>query len=201
MMKRGSLAILRNARRMVLTVAARFSRGFATDQSGIAAIEFAILLPVMLLLYIGTIEISDGFMVKRKIANATNSIGDLVARAETISKREMVTLIDAAEAVASPYPGDRLRIRVSGVWIDDKSVATVVWGAARNDTPRQRDAVVSIPDGVKTNESFLVVAEVTTKYTPLFGLVITGNIDFNNKVYLKPRVSGTVCYDGLCDLN
>lgn len=154
------------------------------------------------MVYIGSIEITDGYMVKRKVASTTSAIGDLIARYKTINKSEMETILDAAQAVASPYPADLLRIKVTGVWIDKNLEAKVVWGVARNDTPDQRDAVIDLSDGVKKKESFLVIANVETNYTPTVGFFYTGDVSFRDmRVYLRPRVTGGVCYDGKCGLS
>lgn len=188
-------------RRIVRDVATRAGHAlqrFARNCSGVAAVEFALLLPVMLLLYVGGIEISDGYAIKRKVTNATSALGDLVTRAEEISVSEMDDILDAAEAVIAPYSAGNMKIKVSGVSIDEDSVATVCWSAARHETPGSPDATIAVPDGVGNPESFLAVAEVSYTYTPMIGYVITGSLDISDRFYLKPRVSGTVCYDGEC---
>jgi Flp pilus assembly protein TadG len=178
--------------------AGRQLRRLLFDRSGVAAVEFAILLPIMIGLYIGGLEFSDGFTVKRKVTNATSALGDLVTRTEEITKAEMADILEAASAVIAPYDVGNLKIKVSGVAIDEDSVAKVTWGAAQNDTALAKDATMTLPDGVKIPETFLVVVEVHYNFDPVIGYVITGSIDISDTFYLKPRLSDTICYDTTC---
>jgi Flp pilus assembly protein TadG len=178
--------------------AGRLLRRLIGDRTGVAAVEFALLLPIMIMLYIGGLEFSDGFTIKRKVTNTTSALGDLITRTEEISKSEMTDILEAASAVIAPYEVGNLKIKVSGVTIDSKSVATVDWSEAQNDTPLAKDTKMTLPDGVTIPDSFLVVVEVHYNFDPAIGYAITGSIDINDTFYLKPRLSDTICYDTTC---
>jgi len=178
----------------------RFVRRFSGDRSGIAAVEFALLLPIMIALYVGSVEFTDAFAIKRKVTSVASALSDLVTRSKTISKSEMQDILDAAEAVIAPYPAGDLKVRVSGVWIDDKSVAKVVWSVARNETAAAEGSTMTLPSGVTIKDSFVVVSEANYGYSPPIGYVFTGDINLDDSFYLRPRLSATVCYDGKCDL-
>jgi Flp pilus assembly protein TadG len=152
----------------------------------------------MIGLYIGGLEFSDGFTIKRKVTNATSALADLVTRTEEITKTEMTDIFEAASAVIAPYDVGKLKIKVSEVKIDSKSVATVEWGAAQNDTALAKGAKMTLPAGVNIPDSYLVVVEIHYNFDPTIGYVITGSIDINDTFYLKPRLSDTVCYDTAC---
>jgi len=173
-------------------------RRLLRDRSGVAAVEFALILPIMIALYIGGLEVSDGYTIKRKVTNATSALGDLVARTEDIKVSEMDNILDAAEAVIAPYAASNLKIKLSGVSVDSDSVAKVVWGVARNDTCLKKDTTIILPDGVNLADSFLVVAEIHYDFEPVIGYVITGGVDISDTFYLRPRLSGTITYDGTC---
>lgn len=168
------------------------------DRSGVAAVEFALLLPIMILLYIGGLEFSDGFTIKRKVTNTASALGDLITRTEEISKSEMTDILEAASAVIAPYEISNLKIKVSGVTINSTSDATVDWGEAQNDTALADGASVTLPDGVNIADSYLIVVEVHYNFDPAIGYAITGSIDIGETFYLKPRLSDTICYDTGC---
>jgi Flp pilus assembly protein TadG len=188
------------ARDAIVAAVHRLSRRFRRDRSGIAAVEFALLLPIMIGLYVGGIEITDAFTIKRKVSGVASTLSDLVARTKTITLAEMQDILDAAEAGIAPYPSAILKTRVSGVWIDDELVAKVVWSAARNETAASEGSVIALPAGVKTANSFLVVSLASYQYTPPIGYVVTGDLDLGDSYYLTPRVSNTICYDDKCEL-
>ena len=179
----------------------RIIRGLCRDRSGAAAVELALLLPIMIGLYIGGIETSDGFAIKRKVTSVSSALADLVSRTKIVKNAEMQNILDAAEAIIAPYFGIALKMKVSGVWIDENDVARVVWGTARNDTAETENAIIKVPDGVSKTETFLVVTEVHYTYKPVIGYAITGDVDISYKTHMKPRLSKTVCLDDKCQLN
>jgi Flp pilus assembly protein TadG len=168
------------------------------DCSGVAAVEFALLLPVMLGLYIGGLEISDGFTIKRKVTNTTSALGDLITRTEDITTAEMTDILKAASAVMAPYDISKLKIKLSGVTIDEDEKAEVTWGAKQNDTCPIKGTSVTLPEGVTIADSFLIMVEVHYDFDPAIGYVFTGPIDITDTFYLKPRLTGTIAYDNAC---
>src|SRR5262249_43774950 len=77
---------------------------FSGDQRGVSAVEFALLLPLMVTLYLGVVEISQGISADRKVTMTARSIGDLVAQASSMSNSDMTNSLNAATAVMAPFP-------------------------------------------------------------------------------------------------
>lgn len=179
----------------------RIFRGLCRDRSGAAAVELSLLLPIMIALYIGGIEAGDGLAIKRKVTSVASALADLVSRSKIVETAEMQNIINAAEAIIAPYSNNTLKMKVSGVWIDENNVARVVWGTARNDTAETENSTINVPGGVSKKETFLVVTEVRYTYKPVIGYTITGDIDISYKAHMKPRLSKTVCLDKKCQLN
>jgi Flp pilus assembly protein TadG len=164
----------------------------AGDRSGLAATEFALLLPLMLGLYLGAVELGDALSINRKVTHVTSSLSDLVTQSRTISDTDMDNILDAAASVIVPYSTGLLQIKVSGVSIDSEGKATVAWSDARNDTPLAKNSTIALPAAVKQPNSFLVTAEVHYSYTPMIGYVLTGTFDLMDQFYLRPRLSETI---------
>lgn len=162
-------------------------RRFGAAREGLAAIEFALILPVMVGLYIGAVEISEGVTVSRKVTHATSALGDLVAQSKTITDTDMENILDAASAVLAPYPVEPLSIVVSGVKIDANGVATITWSDARNGTALTVGATITVPAGLATPNTHLVTATVSYPYEPTIGYVITGDIGMEEEFFLRPR--------------
>ena len=167
-------------------------RRLTSDRTGVSAVEFALILPLMLTLYIGGIQISEALTISRKVTHVTSSLGDLVAQSKTISNSDMTNILNAAAAVMAPYSGDPLQIKVSGITIDTNGKATVAWGDARNDTALAKGATVTLPAAVNQANSFLVMTEVHYPYTPTIGYVLTGNFDLTDKFYQRPRLTDSI---------
>ena len=170
----------------------RSTRRFATDRNGVSAVEFALILPLMLGLYLGGVEFGDAFSIKRKVTRVTSSLGDLVTQSKTISDTDMSHILDAAESVVAPYPSNLLQMKVTGISIDQNGVGRVAWSDARNDTPHAKDSVIAVPSSLQLANSFLVTAEITYEYTPTIGYKLTGSIDLSDQFFLRPRRSAEV---------
>jgi Flp pilus assembly protein TadG len=181
-------AVMRNAAK------ARLRRlRFAADESGVSAVEFALILPIMLTLYFGAVELGDALTINRKVTHVTSSLSDLVTQSKTISDSDMDNILDAATAVMTPYAASDLTMKVTGVTIDANGVAKVAWSDARNTTALTKGASITVPAAVKLPNTFLVTAEVHYSYTPIFGYVMIGTFDLNDSFYLRPRLSDKVC--------
>ncbi len=170
----------------------RLTRRFASDARGVSAIEFAMIMPLMVALYLGGVELGDGMTIKRKVTRSTSTLSDLVTQARTIADADMKNILDASAAIIAPYPDGPLRIKVTGVEIDGKGVAKVAWSDARNDTAYNKGASIALPAGLLVKNSFLVTAELGYLYTPRIGHILTGSFDLKDQFFLRPRQSAVI---------
>ena len=164
------------------------------DRRAVSAVEFALILPLMLTLYLGGSELSHALIIARKVTHVTSSLGDLVTQSKTITDSDMSNILDAAASVMTPYTtASLLKIKVSGISIDSKGKATVMWSDARNDTPLTKNTVITnLPAAVLTPSTFIVTAEVHYAYTPTIGYLMTGTFDLKDQFYLRPRLSDCI---------
>jgi Flp pilus assembly protein TadG len=169
---------------------------FAADQRGISAVEFALLLPLMITLYLGGVEISQAVSADRKNTLVSHTIGDLVAQYQNIADTDMTNILNAASAVTYPFPVSNLRVTVSSVCIDASGTATIAWSDTLNGTRRSGTVTSSIPGALLVANSSLIWGEASYAYRPTVGWTITGTLTLNNRVFLRPRVSNSVTRNG-----
>ena len=77
--------------------------GVARDERGVSAVEFALLLPLMLALYLGAVELSQGIAADRKVTLTSRTVADLVSQVTNINNAGMTNSLNAAAAVMAPY--------------------------------------------------------------------------------------------------
>jgi Flp pilus assembly protein TadG len=175
--------------------ARRFNRLLARyggDRRGVAAVEFAMLLPMMLTLYLGSVEVSTGVAVNRKVTLTTRTLADLTSQYTDVTNADISNILNASSDIMAPYPVSGLSAVVSEVTLDANGNATVVWSDTLNGTARSVGQTVTIPPGLAVPNTYLILAEVSYSYNPSFGYVLTHNITLNDQMYMRPRQSTSI---------
>jgi Flp pilus assembly protein TadG len=174
-------------------------RRFAEDRRGVSAIEFAMLLPLMVTLYLGTVEISQGVAIDRKVTLTARTVADLTSQSQTLTNAQLQDLLKASAAVMTPYNDDpskpaKLGVTVTSVNIDAQGRATVTWSQTLNGTARTPGASVTLPAAlaVPNTPTSLIWSEATYAYTPTIGYVITSTLNLHDQMYMRPRLSDSV---------
>jgi Flp pilus assembly protein TadG len=165
---------------------------FGRDQRGISAVEFALLLPLMITLYLGTAEVSQAVGIDRKVTLTTRTVADLASQVTTISNADMNNLLGASAAVIAPHDPAPLKVTVSRVDVDANGTATVVWSDTLGGTARAVGSTVTLPSALNVANSSLVWSEVAYTYKPVIGYVVTGILNLSDQIYMRPRLSDKV---------
>ena len=164
----------------------------AGDKSGVSAVEFALILPLMLTLYLGGNEFGHAFTLKRKVSHVTSTIADLVTQSRTITNTDMANIFNAASEILWPYDAAQVRMLVTFIKINADSEATVVWSDGYNETALAAGEAIEVPDTIKTPNTYLISTEVHIDHTPTIGYVLTGTIDLTDHFFLRPRQGATI---------
>jgi Flp pilus assembly protein TadG len=172
---------------MIITRMRQIFGRFAGDRRGVSAVEFALLAPLMIVLYVGCAEISDGVSANRKVTLTAAALANLAAQVSIISSSDMTNILDASSSVIAPYSTTKLKVTVSCINIDANRNSTVKWSATRNGT--LRTGTVSIPTALAVANSQLILAEASFEYTPAAGQTVTGTLNLSDKMYMTPRIS------------
>jgi Flp pilus assembly protein TadG len=175
-------------------------RRLVHDERGVSAIEFALLLPFMLTLYLGGVQLSQGIDIDRKVTLAARTVADLTSQSANINSAGAMTVLDAATQVMSPYAdsaanASKLMVRVSVIKIDAQLKATIEWSKAKNGSSLTSDGL-TVPPALLVANTYLVLGEAKYAYTPPIGHVLTGTLNLDDKIFMRPRLSSTVtCTD------
>jgi Flp pilus assembly protein TadG len=165
---------------------------FAKEQRGMAALEFAMLLPMMMTLYVGSVELSTGVAIHRKVTLAAHTIADLSSQFTTIGNSDMTNILNASTDIIYPYPSGNLQAVVSELSINAQGQATVVWSDTLNGTARAVGSTVTIPSNLAVPNTYLLLGETAYNYAPSYGYVVTGTLTMSDQIYMRPRQSNSV---------
>jgi len=183
-------------------LAARLRR-FGYDEQGVSAIEFALLLPLMITLYLGGVEVSQAVSADRKTTLVAHTVGDLIAQMTNATTAAGPNSVDDVLAAASTvaYPLSGLRITLSSVCIDATGqIATIAWSrATQNATARSGTVTSSIDSrlmGTANAGTSLIWGEASYDYRPTVGWTITGVLTMSDKSLSRPRQGKSITLDG-----
>ena len=170
----------------------RWARRFADDVRGVSAVEFALLLPLMLTMYLGGSEVSQAVTASRKVTLVSRTVADLASQSSTITNANMTNILDASAAVVSPFNGSKLKVTVSQVKIDAGGAATIEWSDTRGGTTHGTGTAVTLPPALAVANTWLIWTEAEYTYEPTFGSGITGTLNLKDQMYMRPRLSNNV---------
>lgn len=178
------------------------------DNSGVAAIEFALIAPIMFFMLVGTVELSQAITVDRRVTVVASTTSDLVAREDKIKADQIKTYMDVVGVLLAPYDASSLRVTILAVGAKSKALPTdpeptdpkkICW---KYDHPTTSPSAFNVndaytlPAGIVDAGGSVIVADVSYTYTPLiFSYFIKSAFPLKEKFYLKPRVSNFIPYD------
>lgn len=177
----------------MLTPGLRHLRKLARDQRGVSAIEFALLAPLMIGLYLGCAEIADGVAADRKVSLSAAAVANLTSQVTTISTADMTNILDASTAIIVPYAAGNLKLTVSCIKVDANKNTTVMWTATKNGGA---GAATPVPTALLIPNSQLILSHATYAYTPTVGYTITGTLTLSDHMFMSPRISAPA-YNGV----
>jgi Flp pilus assembly protein TadG len=164
----------------------------ARDCTALSAVEFALLLPLMLTFYLGGVEIGDGIAIQFRATLAARTVADLSSRYTTIDTATMSSILNAASTVIAPFSASGMGVTVSEVTTDNQGRATITWSCALHATAHTFGSSVTLPSNVNANNISILWGEVKYPYTPTLGYVITGTINITQQMYFYPRLASSV---------
>ena len=98
------------------------------DRSGLVAVEFAMIFPMMVVMFFGVLELSAAIAVDRKATLVARTLSDLTSQMVSVANADLVSFGEAAKAIMTPYPGSPLISSVTEVYVDSVTgVARVQW--------------------------------------------------------------------------
>jgi len=169
---------------------------FLACRRGIAATEFAVVLPLMLLLLMGTVEIGNAFLVDRKVTRAAQIGADLAAQVEVLTDDDLTDIMNAMGEVLKPFPATASRVVLTSVYHDPETAATQVdWSVARNTEARAVGSTFQLPGNLAPEGDSVIVAEIEYDLTPLYADAILGELTIVDVAYLRPRRTTRITVD------
>jgi Flp pilus assembly protein TadG len=176
---------------------------FLRAENGVAAIETALILPFLLILYFGMVDLTALISFNRKITYSASVVADLVTQNRTsVLATTINDYYSAAELVMAPTPASDVRIEVFG-YRDVGGAVTEMWKTDNGQGPDcdTTPDTASMPD-LMTASNDVVVAMACMEYQPYIGTFLgkelIGGTSFKveQAIMVRPRsTTQLTCYE------
>ena len=167
-------------------------RRFARSTCGVAAVEFAIVLPPMLVLLLGGFDAATAVAIYIKVRSATATLADVTNQYKTITDSDIQQILGATSVVLSPYSSGQVSVVVSQLKVTNNKKAKVDWSDALNGVAHSVGDKLAIPTKIAPKNSYLVFCEVSYSYTPVFNFFINAPITLSDSLYTTPRSTASI---------
>jgi Flp pilus assembly protein TadG len=196
----------------------RAGHRFVADQRALAAVEFAFILPLMLVLFFGTIDFSQGIAVDRKVSLTAGALSNVTSEAPvttgvvpTIADTDLQNIFTASISIMVPYSPTPTKAQISEIYVDSTLKATIQWSRAATigngatqatltgSTRNPGDNVTSlVPPQLLIKQTYLILSEVSYQYVPTIGYVMapTG-VNLADVSYSRPRLGTCIQYNNV----
>ena len=176
--------------------------GFFKNEEGTAAIEFAMIAPLMVATYFGTVEVSKLYITKNKVETVAETITDLVAQSTTITTDELADIFRIATNTLSTEEDLEFNIVVTAVDTQPNGagepISRVVWSESKKGTKKheQHGVIHNLPEGLARNYETVIMTELYYDHTSVTKYFFKEDKSFDRVFYSKPRYTASIpCED------
>jgi Flp pilus assembly protein TadG len=175
----------------------RLHRRFLASTRGVAAIEFAILLPILVTLCLAAVDAGRAIAIYTKVRSATYILDAITNQYSTIQSTDMSAILGATSVVLTPYSSSPVAVVISQIKVSSATKATVNWSATLNGTALTQNSTTTVPTNFASCSSYpcyLIYGQVSYTYTPLFTYFIKSAITLSDSLYVTPRSTECIMY-------
>ena len=172
---------------------------FRRDNRGVAAVEFALVAPVLIMAYLGMAELTLGLMASRQTSHLAATIGDLAAQSDNLTTANLTDLWSIGASMLQPFStGTALKIRLTEVTMNSSNQAIVFWSRNNgNWTNRTAGSTVSqVTTSQLSQGQYMMMTEVEYDYVSPIGNFLPGTTAITDTFYHYPRNGTQVTQTG-----
>lgn len=169
-------------------------RHLIAHQSGTALIEFALILPIMITLFLGVFEGTRIVAASMRLANAAQSVADMVAQQSNVTATMMTNFCSGGQLSMTPLPGASLQIAVTEV-TNTGAGLTVDWNDTTcNSATAIANATTLATSLVPNTNDSVIIVQATYAYTSPISYVFAKSYTLTQTTYQRPYNVGTVTH-------
>lgn len=186
-----------------------------SDRRGVGAVEFALIAPIMFIMYFVTIEASQAITTNKKVGRIASMVADLVTQQDKITGAEADAIMQIGQSIIQPYSRSKPTITITAIEVtaaNPTSRVQVAWSrrlAGEGCPPPPLPALpvagtlTTVPAALNIPGTYLIKVESSMCYKPMvfwdedqqgaLGFAAAFNdVPMSETYYNRPRMSPTV---------
>ncbi len=169
-------------------------RDLRGDTGGVAAIEFALVVPLVIVVYAAGFEIVQAATVNRKLTDTTVQLANVTTQYTSVSSADLSNIFAASSQIMAPYSVTTLKIVLTQVKTDNSSNGTVDWsqGYPTGTPGLAANSAVTLPAGFASPNSYYILVQTTYTYSTTIGSAFIGNLPMSDQIFMVPRQSSSI---------
>jgi Flp pilus assembly protein TadG len=186
------------------------------DRRGVAAIEFAMIVPIMLVLFCGTVEFSSAVATDRKITIAARALSDLtsqsLANPSTLVNADLTNIFTASIAILYPYPATPVKAQLWEIYVDSNKKAVIQWSESATVGSGATQATIGpppplsvagtvvtslVPAALLVPQTYLIYSRIDYTYTPIIGYGWMTSIPLSDVEFTRPRLGVCILFNSI----
>lgn len=163
------------------------------DRAGVAAIEFAIALPVLCMMVFAVFEITQAIICYYKLVDAASSVADLIGQTTVseggVASGDFDSLYSAAQMIMSPNPGAALKLDVASITYNSRGAgAKVAWQIQRGGASAiGKASLTSAASTLGVASGSVIAVQATYSFSSPLNYFITAPLTMTFQAFAIPR--------------
>lgn len=165
------------------------ARRFAAATAGVAALEFALIAPILIIFYFGMAEICQLMMAQRKVSHSAAAVADLVTQVAQVNDADLGDIYTAGRMIMSPFPTGSYGVRLTSVKLNSTGAPRVIWSTVHGSgySPLSTCAAVTLKTPLSEPGESVVVAESRYSFVSPVGYILPNASNLTHRAELRPR--------------
>ncbi len=163
------------------------------EEDAIAAVEAAMIFPIMLTLFMGVYDAGFAVLANQKAIRASQVVADLITRQNIVDAGDVSEAIEAGRLAFEPLDNSSYGVDIVSVRFDEDANSEIVWRETQNMTP--------IPDALERvaaladEDEGVVMVSVQYQYVPKFAGFVMESFEMMEVAFSRGRSSPVVTYE------